>query len=227
MHREAICRKIGMSSVFSKEGQLIPVTLLEMVPTQVLSTKNQDKFGYNSLVVGVGDECPARKLSKPVQGQFKEGELPLRRKIMELKWDGAKEYQRGSFVRLEELFQLGEKIKVQGISRGMGFTGAIKRWNFATSPKTHGAGYPHRFQGSLETGRGGMSPQKVWKGKKMSGHSGNAKCTIRNLKILHIDSEQNILMVEGSVPGRKKNLVRVRSLHKAKNIVPETLVGIS
>ncbi|AHC39983.1 50S ribosomal protein L3 [Mycoplasma ovis str. Michigan] len=223
MYREVICQKIGMSSIFSESGGHLPVTFLKPLTLQVLEVKTKDKFGYNSLVVGVGEECPARKVIKPVQGQFSKNSLPLRRKITELKWDGEREYKLGEFVEFQSLFQEGEKIKVQGISRGMGFTGAIKRWNFATSPKTHGAGYPHRFQGSLETGRGGRSPQKVWKGKKMSGHMGNETCTIRNLKILSIDAEKSLIVIKGSIPGRKKSLVRVRSLHKAKPIVPENL----
>lgn len=224
MYREVICQKIGMSSIFNESGASLPVTFLKPVTLQVLEVKTKDKFGYNSLVVGVGEECPARKIIKPVQGQFSKNSLPLRRKITELKWDGEKEYKVGELVEFHSLFQEGEKIKVQGITRGMGFTGAIKRWNFATSPKTHGSGYPHRFQGSLETGRGGRSPQKVWKGKKMSGHMGNETCTIRNLKILYIDTEKSLIAIKGSIPGRKKSLVRVRSLHKTKPLVPEKLL---
>ncbi|ADX97955.1 50S ribosomal protein L3 [Mycoplasma suis] len=226
MSREVICQKIGMSSIFSEGGELIPVTLLKLIPLQVLSCKTVEKEGYNALVVGVGEECEERKLSKPVRGQFQKKGVALRRKITELSWDGIKEYSVGNFVSFSDLFQIGEKIKIQGVSRGMGFTGAIKRWNFATGPKTHGAGYPHRFQGSLETGRGGMSPQKVWKGKKMSGRMGGENCTILNLRIVHIDSENNIVAVKGSIPGRKKRLVRVRSLHKAKAIVPCELLNL-
>ncbi|CCE66712.1 50S ribosomal protein L3 [Candidatus Mycoplasma haematominutum] len=224
--REVICQKIGMSSVFAQSGEFIPVTFVRPVPTQVLFVKRREKFGYSSIVVGIGEESTPKHISKPVQGQFREGELPLRRKIGELSWDEEKEYKRGDFVKIAELFQVGELIKVQGISRGMGFTGAIKRWNFATSPKTHGSGYPHRYQGSLETGRGGRSAQKVWKGKKMSGRAGAEKCTIQNLKILHIDSEKNMVVLSGSVPGRKKSLVRLKSIHKARPIVPEKLVAL-
>lgn len=220
MSREIVCQKIGMSSIFSEAGELISVTLLKLIPVQVLSCKTEEKNGYNALVVGVGKECHEKKLTKPVKGQFLKKGVAMRRKIMELAWDGKTEYSTGNFVKFSELFQIGEKIKIQGISRGMGFTGAIKRWNFATGPKTHGAGYPHRFQGSLETGRGGRSPQKVWKGKKMSGRSGGENCTILNLKIIHIDSEKEIVAVKGAIPGRKKRLVRVKSLHKAKTIVP-------
>lgn len=200
--------KVGMIQIFSSEGMLIPVTAIEVEPNYVVQLKTIAKNGYDGVVVGYG-EIREKLVKKPVQGQFKTSGVKPTRHLIELR--GLVGYQVGEQIKLVDQFQVGDCVDIQGVSKGHGFTGAIKLWNFAIGPRSHGAGWPHRYQGSLETGRGGASAQRVWKGKKMAGRYGQETVSVVNLKIVAINQDKNLLLVKGSVPGKNKSLVRIKT----------------
>lgn len=208
--KRIIGKKLGMSSVFSASGELVATTVIEVQPNLIMEIKKPEKHNYSSVVVGYQDVKESR-LTKPVKGQFTKKKLPLKKTIVELRDLDIGDKKEGEFLSISDVFQIGNFVDVQGYTRGHGFTGAIKLWNFATGPKSHGAGYPHRFQGSIETGRGGAAAQKVWKGKKMSGRYGNEKVTITNLEILFIDAAKNFLFIKGAIPGRKNQIVFIKT----------------
>ncbi|OAL10364.1 50S ribosomal protein L3 [Candidatus Mycoplasma haematobovis] len=215
-----IGKKVGMTQLFSESGVLVPVTAIEVEPNLIVDLKTPEKDGYSAVVAGYG-EIKEKELSKPVLGQFKKKKLTPRRKIIEFRNMDQKGLEVGGTLNIEALFKAGDLVDVSGITRGHGFTGAIKLWNFACGPRSHGAGYPHRYQGSLETGRGGMSPQKVWKGKKMAGRYGVEKVTIANLEVVYIDADKKLIFLKGAVPGRSNSLLRIKTTtrkrkHKAE-----------
>ncbi|WP_391592138.1 LSU ribosomal protein L3p (L3e) [[Mycoplasma] cavipharyngis] len=205
--------KVGMSQIFSHDGILIPITAIHVADNCVVAVKTQAKHGYDAVVVGYG-EIRDKLVSKPVQGQFKKNNLPLKRHLIELR--GLTGYQVNDVLKLTDLFKIGDFVDIQAKSKGHGFTGAIKLWNFSVGARSHGAGWPHRYQGSLTAGRGGASAQRVWKGKKMAGRYGNELVSIINLEIVNIDLEHNLLMVKGAIPGHKKGLVRIKTTTRAK-----------
>lgn len=202
-------KKVGMTQIFSKSGDFVSTTAIEVSPNIVVDVKTPERNGYSSVVVGYG-EIREKLLSKSVLGQYKKNNLPCKRNLFELKGVDISKFNIGDFLSIKNSFKIGDLIDVQGITRGHGFTGAIKKWNFSCGPRTHGAGYPHRFGGSLETGRGGASAQKVWKGKKMAGRYGRENVTAVNLEVIHIDEEKNLLFVKGSIPGRKNSVVKMK-----------------
>lgn len=208
-------KKVGMTQLFSESGTLVPVTAIEVEPNLIVALKTQDKDGYSAVVVGYG-EVKEKALSKPVLGQFKRKELTPKRKIEEFRNMNQKGLEVGGVLNVDALFKAGDLVDVRGVTRGHGFTGAIKLWNFSCGPRSHGAGYPHRYQGSLETGRGGMSPQKVWKGKKMAGRYGVENVTIANLEIVYIDPEKQLIFLKGAVPGRPNSLVRIKTTSRKR-----------
>ncbi|AEW45938.1 50S ribosomal protein L3 [Mycoplasma haemocanis str. Illinois] len=213
-------KKLGMTQVFSDSGILIPVTAIEVEPNLILSLKTVEKDGYSAVVVGYGSIKETR-LSKPVRGQFQKKGLEVRRNIFELRDSNQEGLKEGEFLKVDSLFRTGDLVDISGITRGHGFTGAIKLWNFSCGPRSHGAGYPHRYQGSLETGRGGVSPQKVWKGKKMAGRYGCERVSQINLEIVYVDPEKNLLFVKGSVVGRSNSIVRIKTTTRKKKCVDE------
>lgn len=200
--------KVGMTQVFSKEGRLIAVTAVQVLENLVVAVKTQQKDGFDAVVIGY-DEIREKLLSKPVKGQFHKHQLPYKRHLIQLR--GVTGYQVGDKLNLSDLFQIGDCVDVQGTSRGHGFTGAIKKWNFSTGPRSHGAGWPHRYQGSLETGRGGAAAQRVWKGKKMAGRYGNETVSVINLEIVGMDLEHQLILIKGALPGRNKSIVRIKT----------------
>lgn len=201
--------KVGMNQMFSSTGEIVPVTVIKALPNQVVYTRTKEKNNYEAVAVGYG-EIKKERVNKPLAGQYKNANGEVRRRIYELKGLDVNKYKPGDSIKIEEVIKVGDMIDVQGTTRGHGFTGAIKLWNFRCGPKSHGAGYPHRFRGSLETGRGGSSPQKVWKGKKMSGRYGNELVTISNLEVVYIDLEKHLIFVKGCVPGRAKGILKLK-----------------
>ena len=203
--------KIGMTQVFEKNGHLIPVTIVHVEPNVVLGLKTKDKDGYVSTVLGY-KITKSNRLNKPQQGIFKKNKQDVRKVIREVRnMDG---HEIGSVLKINDLFVNGQWIDVQGVTKGHGYTGAIKRWNFKIGPLGHGAGYKHRYQGSVQTGRGGSQAQRVFKGKKMSGHYGHETCTIQNLSIVKLLPEDNIVLIKGAIPGPAKSMVLIHTAVK-------------
>ncbi len=193
-------KKLGMSQVFDAEGNMIPVTLIEAGPCFVTQIKTKDgKDKYNSLQIGF-ENLKEKKVKKTQKNK------PYRY-LREFRGDvDAEKYKPGDKIDVS-IFQLGEKISVSGISKGKGYAGVIKRWGFKSKPATHGAKHEERAQGSV----GSRFPQRVIKGRKMSGRLGFERTTIKNLKIVKIDLENNLLAAKGAVPGRKGTLLEIRS----------------
>ena len=206
-------KKIGMTQIFTDDGRLVPVTVVEAGPCKVVQKKTVESDGYVAVQVGF-DALPenrAKKLvNKPVAGHFKKAGIAPARHLRELKLDNASELEVGSEITVAQ-FVAGDKIDVCGITRGRGFTGAIYRWNQHTGPMAHGSKY-HRGVGSMSAN---SDPSHVFKNKHMPGQYGGERVTVQNLEVVKVDAERNLLMIKGAVPGANGALVLVRDSVKA------------
>ena len=209
MKKAILGKKIGMTQVFTEDGQLIPVSVIQAGPCQVVQKKTEEVDGYTAVQVGYEDK-KERRANKPEKGHFQKANVPVKKYLKEFKLDNAAELNVGDELTVEQ-FADGDVLDVTGTSKGHGFAGTIKRWGTHRGPMTHGSHY-HRGPGSL----GACSdPSRVFKGKKMPGHCGVVKVTIQNLDLVKIDKERNLLLVKGSIPGPKGGLVVVRNAVKA------------
>ena len=200
--------KLGMTRIFDEEGNVIPVTAVLAGPCKVIQIKTKENDGYSSVQLGIGEK---KRVNKPLQGHLKKwGVESIPKYIREIRVDeDLKKEEIGDEIRVEDVFEKGENVKVSGISKGKGFQGGVKRWGFAGGPKTHGQSDRWRALGSI----GASSfPSRVWKGQKMAGRMGNEKVTIRNLKIMDIMKDENILLLKGSVPGPKGGLLIIERI---------------
>jgi len=199
-------KKIGMTGVFTPEGHYVPVTVLEVGPCVVTQVKTEATDGYNALQLGYGAKKKTR-INKPLQGHFDKSDQGGFAYLREVGADAPEEYNTGQTLNLE-LFKVGEKVDVIGTIKGRGFAGVIKRHGFHGGKKTHGS-HSHRIPGSI-----GCSawPAKVIKGKKMPGQYGNSRQTTRNLEIVDVRPDDNLLFVKGAIPGSKSSLVIVNKL---------------
>ncbi|MBN1273987.1 MAG: 50S ribosomal protein L3 [Candidatus Aminicenantes bacterium] len=207
-----IGKKLGMTQIFQKDGDSVPVTLIQAGPCTVVQKKSKDKDGYNCLQLGFIEERPLRHPNKPAEGHFRKSEIPPVRMLREFAHEGNEEVKEGDqfFV---DVFKEGEKVKITGTSKGKGFAGVIKRWGFRGGKKSHGSMF-HRRPGSIGAS---AYPSRVTKGKKMPGQMGNAKVTVKNLTVIQIDKEKNLLVVKGATPGAKGGYLLIK---KARFAVP-------
>jgi large subunit ribosomal protein L3 len=203
-------RKSGMTRVFNDKGASIPVTVVEVEPNRVTQIKTDETDGYSAVQVTVGTRRSSR-ISKSEAGHFAKAGVEAGRGIWELRLDTSTEVKVGENIAVDQ-FSVGQKVDVTGISKGKGYAGVIKRWNFQMQDATHGNSLSHRAHGS--TGQC-QTPGRVWKGKKMSGHMGNEQVTTQNLEIVRIDSERNLLLIKGAVPGAPGGDVIVRFAEKS------------
>jgi large subunit ribosomal protein L3 len=203
-------RKSGMTRVFNDKGASIPVTVVEVEPNRVTQIKTDETDGYSAVQVTVGTRRSSR-ISKSEAGHFAKAGVEAGRGIWELRLDTSTEVKVGENIAVDQ-FSVGQKVDVTGISKGKGYAGVIKRWNFQMQDATHGNSLSHRAHGS--TGQC-QTPGRVWKGKKMSGHMGNEQVTTQNLEIVRIDSERNLLLINGAVPGAPGGDVIVRFAEKS------------
>ena len=195
--------KIGMTQIIGEDGVVTPVTILQAGPATVTQIKTVETDGYNAVQVGFGQ---GKNLSKSVSGHLKKaGENINSKTLQEFRVDAIPEGLKLGDEFTVENFTLGDKVAVTGTSKGKGFAGTVKRWNFNESRNTHGFKGDIRKVGSI----GSMYPQKVWKGKKMPGRMGHDQVTVKNLVVAYIDKENNLLGLKGAVPGPKKGLVGV------------------
>ncbi len=197
-------KKIGMTNVFSPEGKLVPVTVVQVGPCVVTQVKTLERDGYNSLQLGF-DETKVEKLTKPMAGHLKKSTDKGFRVLREFRTDDVENLEAGATIGVD-VFAVGDKVNISGISKGRGFQGTIKRHGFSRGPETHGS-RNHRAPGSIGNS---AWPGRVFKGKKLPGHMGTDRNTIKNLTIVDIKPDDNLLLVKGPVPGFKTGILEVR-----------------
>ena len=209
MKKAILATKVGMTQIFNEDGTVIPVTVLQAGPCVVTQVKTQENDGYSAVQVGFGDKRE-KLVNKPMKGQFDKAGVSYKRFLKEFKFEDAESYELGQEIKAD-IFAAGDKIDATAISKGKGFQGAIKRHGQSRGPMAHGSKY-HRHAGS----NGACSdPSKVFKGKHMPGHMGNVQVTVQNLEIVRVDTENNLLLVKGAVPGPKKSLVTIKETVKS------------
>ena len=206
-------RKAGMTRIFTEAGDSIPVTVIEVEPNRVTEIRNVDRDGYSAYQVTVG-ERRANRVNKSAAGQFAKAGVVAGRGMWEFRLDSGEgeDIAVGGEIKVD-IFAAGQKIDVVGRSIGKGYAGAVKRHNFRTQDATHGNSVSHRAPGSIGQNQ---TPGRVFKGKRMSGHLGDVRCTIQNLEVVRVDAERNLLLVKGAVPGAKGGDVVIRPSVKAR-----------
>ncbi len=204
MNKAIIGKKLGMTQIFSADGKVIPVTVVEAGPCPVVQIKTAEKDGYAAVKVGFG-KVEEKDLNKPDNGQFKKAGVEPQKVLKEFKFDDCGKYAVGQVLTVES-FADGDHVDVVGLTKGHGFTGVIKRWNHHRLKMTHGVGPVHREVGSMGAN---SSPSRVFKNKKMPGQYGNERVTIQNLEIVKVDAARNVLLIKGAIPGPKGGVVTV------------------
>ena len=209
MKKAIIAKKIGMTQVFTENGALVPVTVLEAGPCSVVQKKTMENDGYEAIQVGF--LVQREKLAnKPKKGHFEKAGVSVKKYLKEFRLDDAANYEIGAEIKAD-IFAAGDRVDVSGVSKGKGYAGAIKRWGQHRGPMTHGSKY-HRGQGSM----GAKSyPGRVFKTKKMPGHMGAVQRTIINVEVVGVDAEKNMLLIKGSVPGAKGQLLTIKKSTRA------------
>nr|YP_009402723.1 ribosomal protein L3 [Compsopogon caeruleus]ARX96076.1 ribosomal protein L3 [Compsopogon caeruleus] len=198
-------QKIGMTQIFNDTGLAIPVTIIQAGPCIITDIRNIDKNGYNALQIGYKDISP-KHVKKPILGHFKKNSLAPLKYLFEVKLNSPSNRTIGELIKVD-LFSVGQKVTVTAKSIGRGFAGCQKRHNFSRGPMTHGS-KNHRQPGSIGAG---TTPGRVIPGKRMPGHLGNRTTTIKNLEVVHIDVENNLLILKGNVPGKSGNIIKICS----------------
>lgn len=204
MNKAIIGKKLGMTQIFSADGKVIPVTVVEAGPCPVVQIKTTEKDGYAAVKVGFG-KVEEKDLNKPDNGQFKKAGVEPRKVLKEFKFDDCGKYAVGQSLTVET-FAAGDHVDVVGLTKGHGFTGVIKRWNQHRLKMTHGVGPVHREVGSMGAN---SIPSRVFKNKRMPGQYGNERVTVQNLEIVKVDAARNVLLIKGAIPGPKGGIVTV------------------
>ncbi len=197
-------KKLGMTQIFDTNGLVIPVTVVEVEPSLILRKKTVETDGYNAIVLATG-EVKEKQMNKPDKGQFDKVKLAYKKYVRELRLDDIEPYNVGDELKAD-IFEAGELVDVQGISKGKGFQGVIKRHGQHIGPKGHGSMY-HRRPGSMGPT---SSPGRVFPGKKLPGHTGKDTVTVQNLQVVKVDMDKNVILIKGSIPGYKNSLVRIK-----------------
>lgn len=197
-------KKIGMTQIFTEEGNVIPVTVIEAGPLKIIQKKTEEVDGYNAIQVGFEDKKENR-INKPLKGHFDKSGVEYKRYIKEFLVDNSEEFEIGQEIKVD-IFEQGDKIDVSGISKGKGTQGPIKRHNYSRGPESHGSKY-HRGGGARAAA---ADPGRVFKGTKGAGRMGNEKVTVQNLEIVRVDVDRNLLLVKGAVPGPKGGLLTLK-----------------
>ena len=210
MQKALIGKKIGMTQIFDEKGKFVPVTVVEAGPCVVSQLKTVETDGYTAVQVGFGDIKP-KHVTKPLQGHFKKADVAPKRILKEFRFDDCSAFALGQIIKAD-VFETGDKVDVTGKSKGKGYAGVIKRWNFGRLKETHGSGPVARHGGSMGAC---SSPSRVWKGKKMAGHLGAERVTVQNLTVVKIDAENNLLAIKGAVPGPNGGIVVIKDSVKA------------
>ena len=209
MKKAIIGKKIGMTQIFDENGNVIPVTVIEVGPCVVAQKKTVERDGYNALQLGFM-EVKAKHMTKAEIGHFEKAGVAYKKHLKEFRLDDCSALNVGDVIAADT-FAAGDKVDITGMTKGRGYTGAIKRWNLHKLQATHGVGPIHRQSGSM----GVIDPARIFKNKKMAGQYGNEQVTILNLKVVKIDAEKNLIAVKGAIPGAKNGIVFIRDSVKA------------
>ena len=210
MKKGIIGKKIGMTQIFDEKGKVIPVTVVEAGPCVVSQKKTVENDGYAAIQVGFGDR-KLNRLNKPLKGHFAKADVAPKRTLREFRLSNTAAYNVGDLIKAD-VFEKGDKVDVSGTSKGKGYAGAIKRWNFQRLKETHGTGPVARHRGSLGAN---SSPSRVFKGLKAAGHMGAEKVTVQNLTVVKVDTENNLIAIKGAIPGPNGGVVVIRDSVKA------------
>lgn len=210
MKKGIIGKKIGMTQIFSVDGKVIPVTVVEAGPCTVTQKKTIENDGYEALQVGFGD-VKLNRVNKPMKGHFAKNDVAPKKTLKEFRLEDCSALNVGDIIKAD-IFAEGEIVDVKGTSKGHGTAGAIKRWNFSRLRESHGTGPNARHQGSLGAC---SSPSRVFKGRKMAGHYGHETVTIQNLTVAKVDAENNLIAIKGAIPGPKGGIVVIADAVKA------------
>jgi large subunit ribosomal protein L3 len=199
---EIIGKKLGMTQIFTNDGRVVPVTVIEAGPCCVVQVKTLEREGYEGVKIGFSEIRKVKRVNKPMSGVFKKAGVKPYKVLKEFRMGNLKV---GEFVTVG-IFSKGDRVKVSGVSKGKGFQGVMKRHNYAGGPASHGSMF-NRAPGSI----GASSyPSRVWKGKGLPGHMGSVRITVRNLKVADVKPDQNLLLVEGAVPGANGSIVEIK-----------------
>ncbi|MBE6663365.1 MAG: 50S ribosomal protein L3 [Ruminococcaceae bacterium] len=210
MKKGIIGKKLGMTQIFAENGAVIPVTVIEAGPCVVTQKKTTEKDGYDAIQVGYED-VSAKHVNKPAKGHFEKAGVQAKKHLKEFRLENAADFNVGDVIAADTFAQ-GEKVDITGITKGHGYSGAVKRWGHHMLQATHGTGPIHRQVGSMGAN---STPSRVFKNKKMAGQYGNEQVTVLNLEIVKIDAEKNLIAVKGAVPGAKNSIVVLRNSVKA------------
>lgn len=209
MEKGIIGRKIGMTQLFTEDGNVVPVTVVEAGPCTVIQKKTVENDGYNAVQLGFED-IREKLVVKPLKGHYDKADIAYKRVLKEFKLDNSADMNVGDVLKAD-VFTAGDVVDVTGISKGKGYQGTIKRLGFHRQPMTHGTSGYHRHQGSMGAN---STPSKVMKGKGMPGHMGSEQVTIQNLSIVKVDGENNLIAIKGAIPGPNGGLVIVKTAIK-------------
>ena len=201
MKKGIVGKKLGMTQLFDANGNVVPVTVIEAGPCVISQKKTIENDGYEAVQIGFSD-LKASKVNKPMKGHFAKGDVAPKKVLREFRFEDVSAMNVGDIIKAD-IFAEGEAVDVRGTSKGKGYAGVIKRWNFSRLKETHGTGPVHRHGGSL----GSIDPARIFRGKKMAGHLGNERVTVQNLSVVKVDAEKNIIAVKGAVPGPKGGIV--------------------
>ena len=210
MKKAILATKVGMTQIFNENGALVPVTVLQAGPCVVTQVKTAENDGYKAVQVGFVDKRE-KLVNKPQKGHFDKAGVSYKRYVREFKFENAEEYSVKDEIKAD-IFAAGDKIDATAISKGKGFQGAIKRYGQHRGPMAHGSKF-HRHQGSNGSA---TTPGRVFKGKGMPGHMGSKKITVQNLEVVKVDTDNNLILVKGAVPGPKKSLVTIKESVKVE-----------
>ncbi|HEE0244834.1 TPA: 50S ribosomal protein L3 [Legionella pneumophila] len=199
-------RKIGMTRVFTPEGVSVPVSVVEVQPNRVSQVKTAANDGYSAVQL-TGGIKKSSKVSKPVAGHFAKAQIDAGDMQVEFRIDSEDAFTPGQVISVADVFTTGQYVDVSGLTKGKGFAGTVKRHNFRTQDASHGNSRSHRVPGSIGQNQ---TPGRVFKGKKMAGHMGNARCTIQSLELVKVDSERNLLLIKGAIPGAPGSRVEIK-----------------
>lgn len=209
MQKAIIGKKIGMTQIFDESGKVIPVTVVEAGPCVVAQKKTVENDGYASVQIGFGD-VKAQKVTKPMRGHFEKADVAPKKFLREFRVDDIDAYNVGDLIKAD-VFAAGDKVDVIGTSKGKGYAGVIKRWNFQRLKESHGSGPVVRHGGSIGNA---SDPSRIFKGRKMAGHLGSERVTVQNLTIVKVDAENNLLAIKGAIPGPNGGTVMIHDTVK-------------
>ena len=220
MKKAIIGKKVGMTQIFDEAGKVVPVTVIEAGPCKVVQKKSVEKEGYASVQLGF-EEVPERKLNKPEKGHLDKAEAGALAVLHEFRLENAAEMNVGDVIKADT-FKEGDKVDVTGISKGKGYQGVIKRWGQGRTPTSHGGGPVHRHAGSMGSS---ADPARIMPGKKQAGHMGDEQVTVQNLDVVKVDSELNMIVIRGAIPGPKGGIVIIKNTVKNNKVKQVSVAG--